>query len=114
MSRSLTLEHSHSLEEATSHLKRRGSIKELMHFFESKQEGIDEEPRQVGRQRVHSVSPTLGLRQSNSRSSESLTLVNVRHSLELPSSSGLSTLEGMSRPQPVRMGPKPFYSVKNN
>ncbi|XP_078325765.1 uncharacterized protein LOC111123483 isoform X4 [Crassostrea virginica] len=114
MSRSLTLEHSHSLEEAATHLKRRGSIKELMHFFESKHEGIEEEPKRSGRQRVHSVSPTLGLSQSHSRSSESLTLVNVRHSLELPSSSALSTLEGISRPQPVRMGPKPFYSVKNN
>lgn len=33
-----------------------------MYFFESKQEGIDEELRQVGRQRVYSVSLILGLR----------------------------------------------------
>ncbi|XP_056011649.1 uncharacterized protein LOC125678137 isoform X3 [Ostrea edulis] len=110
MSRSLTLEHSQSLEETASHLKRRGSIKELMHFFESKRESCGEDVgRGGGRQRVHSVSPTLGLSQS-----ESLTLVNVRHSLELPPTSALSTLEGVTRPNPVRMGPKPFYSVKNN
>ncbi|XP_061189339.1 uncharacterized protein LOC133197362 isoform X2 [Saccostrea echinata] len=114
MSRSLTLEHSQSLEETATHLKRRGSIKELMQFFENKREGNEEEPRSNVRQRVHSESPTLGLGRSNSRSSESLTLVNVRHSLELPSTSVLSTLEGISTPQPVRIGPKPFYSVKNN
>lgn len=62
MSRFLILEYFYFLEEVTFYFKRRGSIKEFMYFFESKQEGIDEELRQVGRQRVYSVSLILGLR----------------------------------------------------
>jgi len=98
-------------------LERRGSIKELRDFFEQKlEEGSRDdtsvmsasiESSSVRSSRVRSVSPMA----SGSRLRESLESVNVRHSLELPSRSTLSQIESM-RPQPLRLGPKPFYGAR--
>ncbi|XP_071176710.1 uncharacterized protein [Mytilus edulis] len=102
-----------SLRENTSSRKveRRGSIKELMQFFEEKtgkqEENMQEELLATSQlrhcPRVRSESPNYC--QTESRRNETF-----RHSLEIPSSS--SHLEGLVRPHPVRLGPKPFYGAK--
>lgn len=91
-------------------LERRGSIKELREFFEQKHDSDTQSAESLLlRSRVRSVSPTL----CQSHRHESLETINVRHSLELPSSRGTTPpLEGSVRSQPVRMGPKPFYGAR--
>ncbi|KAJ8316128.1 hypothetical protein KUTeg_006142 [Tegillarca granosa] len=102
-----------------SNLERKGSIKELRHFFETKQRSsLDESsrrtppPRPPGQYRFRSVSPTVGIGSRESQSQDFLEIKNVRHSLELPPGSSLSHSEGIVRPQAMRMGPKPFYGAR--
>ncbi|KAK3106941.1 hypothetical protein FSP39_003397 [Pinctada imbricata] len=114
MSKSLT-----DTQSSGSVLERKGSIKELMNFFESKTEGQGHDDdvmataamttsMQRSRQRVHSVSPTSGLGQALSHSAESLSVTNIRRSLELPANIDIDD-DSVGRPQSVRVGPKPFY-----
>lgn len=92
--------------------ERRGSIKELMQFFEEKtnkkEENVQEDLSQSSQlrhcPRVRSESPNY-CQNTESRRNET-----YRHSLEIPSNS--SHLEGLIRPHPVRLGPKPFYGAK--
>ena len=115
MTQSLNLSGARSTSDSIdkSPLERKGSIRELMHFFESKTEGQGHEDEaltsQRHRQRVHSVSPTVGLSHVMSRSAESLGVLNIRHSLELPTD--LDVGDSVVQPQPVRIGPKPFYGT---
>ncbi|XP_052061418.1 uncharacterized protein LOC127701544 isoform X4 [Mytilus californianus] len=110
MSQSLTLPINGSENTSSRKVERRGSIKELMQFFEektSKTEEMQEELLATSQlrhcPRVRSESPNYC--QTESRRNETF-----RHSLEIPSSS--SHLEGLVRPHPVRLGPKPFYGAK--
>ncbi|CAC5426286.1 ARHGAP32 [Mytilus coruscus] len=110
MSQSLTLPINGSENTSSRKVERRGSIKELMQFFEektSKREEMQEELLATSQlrhcPRVRSESPNYC--QTESRRNETF-----RHSLEIPSSS--SHLEGLVRPHPVRLGPKPFYGAK--
>lgn len=108
LSQSLTIPNG---SEKTRKVERRGSIKELMQFFEEKtnkkEETVQEEFSQTSQlrhcPRVRSESPNYC--QTESRRNETF-----RHSLEIPSNS--SHLEGLVRPNPVRLGPKPFYGAK--
>lgn len=92
-------------------VERRGSIKELMQFFEektSKREEKTQEEVSVSSQLRH--CPRVRSESPNYCHSESRRNETFRHSLEIPSNS--PHLEGLVRPNPVRIGPKPFYGAK--
>lgn len=68
-------------------------------------------PRQVPRSRVKSLSPVCG--QSELKSDSDLAHKgSSRFSLDFSSYTSRPHVEGIVRPQPVRLGPKPFYGAK--
>ena len=68
-------------------------------------------PRRVPRSRVKSLSPVCG--QSELKSDSDLAHKgSSRFSLDFSSYTSRPHVEGIVRPQPVRLGPKPFYGAK--
>ena len=104
-----------------SSVQRRGSIKELMDFFESRQgeessstsgststPSSTPTPTQPRRSRIHSSSP---IRDDMSLATRDLAAASsVRLSLEIPSS---ASVDANRKSQPLRLGPKPFYGAKH-
>lgn len=98
-------------------VQRRGSIKELRQLFEKCLQGGGEDrpentemspPIPVRRfVRTRSVSPAL-----ESAVAQVLSTSSMRRSLELPSTSSGNHGDSLIAPQPLRLGPKPFYGSK--
>ncbi|XP_067676921.1 uncharacterized protein [Haliotis asinina] len=112
-------------EKSGSGLQRRGSIKELMDYFERQKNQEEQAQGQVQhkdersppvkprstRGRVRSVSPCQGA--VSRPTMDASTPPSYRFSLELPSSAAVTINEGGGvKNQPLRLGPKPFYGVK--
>ncbi|XP_041373060.1 serine-rich adhesin for platelets-like isoform X3 [Gigantopelta aegis] len=105
-----------------SGVQRRGSIKELMDFFESRQgeessstsgststPSTTPTPTQPRRSRIQSGSPVRGDELSLA-TRDMATTSSLRLSLEIPSS---AAVDANRKSQPLRLGPKPFYGAKH-